>query len=158
MAAYTDFKENKLIDFMYRGQALGISGASAAAGSGPSIHYVGLLTAMPTDSTAGTEIPSVNGYARVAIASSLANWAGTQGAGSTTASTGSSGTTSNNVPINFPTPTGAGWGTGVAFGLYDAAVGGNLLDFAALDSAQTFNVGNAVSFPPGTLIVKVDAS
>ena len=31
MAAMTDFLENKLIDFLFRGQALGITGATAAA-------------------------------------------------------------------------------------------------------------------------------
>ena len=34
MAAFNDFTENKLIDFIFRAQALGITGASAAAGTG----------------------------------------------------------------------------------------------------------------------------
>ena len=40
MAAFTDFAENKLIDWLFRGQALGIGDASAAAGSGPTKLYI----------------------------------------------------------------------------------------------------------------------
>ena len=156
MAAYTDFMENKLVDFLFRGQALGITGATAAAGTGPANWYVGLLTTAPTDSTAGIEVPSTNSYARVAVASSLANWAGTQAAASTVASSGNTGTTSNNAIIQFPTPTTAGWGTAIALGLYDAATGGNLLAYSLLPSAQTINVGNNINFPAASLTVQMD--
>lgn len=156
MAAYTDTFENKLVDFLFRAQALGLATSTAAAGTGPANWYVGLLTAVPTDSTAGTEVPSTNAYARVAIVSSLANWAGTQGAGTTVVSSGSSGTTSNNNVIQFPTPTGAGWGTVTSLGLYDAATGGALHAFSLLGSNQTINVGNNVNFPAASLTVQVD--
>ena len=56
MAAMTDYLENKLIDFLFRAQALGITGATAGAGTGPATLYVGLLTAAPSDSAAGTAI------------------------------------------------------------------------------------------------------
>lgn len=155
MAAYTDFMENRLVDWFFRGQAIGITGASAAAGTGPSNLFVGLLTALPTDSTAGTEVAG-NAYARVGVASTLANWAGTQGAGTTTASTGNTGTTSNNGVLTFPTPTPAGWGLVVALGLYDALTGGNLLAFTALTTTKTINAGDVVTVPAGTLTVQVD--
>lgn len=155
MAALSDFAENKLIDFLFRGQALGITGASAAAGTGPSTIYVALYTTAPTDSTAGTEV-SGGSYARVAVTSSLANWAGTQGAGTTTASTGTSGTTSNNNAITFPSPT-ANWGVIVAAGLLDAATGGNLLAYGALTANKTVNNGDAApSFPAGSLTFQLD--
>ena len=76
MTAHTDFFENKLIDFIFRGQALGIGGATAAAGTGPATQYVGLITAAGTDATVGTEVTG-GSYARVAVASTLANWAAT---------------------------------------------------------------------------------
>lgn len=141
MAQMTDFFENRLIDFFFRGQALGITGASAAAGTGPTNLFVGLYTAMPTDTGGGTEVAG-GAYARVSVASTLANWAGTQSAASTTASTGTSGTTSNNNAVTFPAPT-ANWGSIVGFGIFDASTGGNLLMFGSLGVAKTVNNGDA---------------
>jgi hypothetical protein len=155
MAAWSDTAENKLIDWFFRGQALGLTGASAGAGSGPTTLYIGLLTAAPTDSTAGTEV-SGGSYARVAVTSSLANWAGTQAAGSTSASTGTSGTTSNNNTITYsPSPT-VSWGTVTAVGIYDSASGGSLLVYSALSLAKVINIGDLVTFPAGALTFQID--
>ena len=155
MAAMTDILENKYIDWFFRGQALGITGGSAGAGSGPANLYVGLKTAADSDAAQGAEVSGGN-YARVAIPSSLANWAGTQGAGTTTASTGSSGTTSNNNAITFPAPNAA-WGQVTGFGIFDAATGGNELYYAALGTPKTINNGDpAPSFAAGALTVQVD--
>jgi hypothetical protein len=155
MAAWSDFAENKLVDWFFRGQAIGITGASAAAGTGPTNLYVGLLTAAPSDTGGGTEVTG-GSYARVTVASSLANWAGTQSAGSTTASTGSSGTTSNNNPITFPAPT-ANWGVVTHFGVYDATSGGNLLFWAALTASKTINNGDAApSYAAAQLTFQID--
>lgn len=155
MAAFTDFAENKLIDWLFRGQAIGITGASAAAGTGPTNLYIGLLTATPTDSTAGTEVTG-GSYARVTVASSLTNWAGTQAAASTTASTGTGGTTSNNIAITFPAPT-ANWGVVTGVGVYDAVSGGNLLFYSALTVSKTVNNGDAApSFAAAALTFQID--
>ena len=155
MAAMTDFLENKIIDWLFRAQAIGITGASAAAGSGPTTLYVGLFTANPTDSTAGTEVTG-GSYARVAVTSSLANWAGTQSATSTTASSGTGGTTSNNAAITFPAPS-ANWGTVTGFGIFDATSAGNLLIYAALTTSKTVNNGDpAPSFAISALTVQID--
>lgn len=155
MAAMTDILENKFIDWFFRGQALGLAGGSAAAGTGPANLYVGLKVAADSDASQGAEV-SGGSYARVAIASSLANWAGTQGAGTTTASSGSSGTTSNNNAITFPAPNAA-WGQVVGFGIFDAATGGNELYYAALGTPKTINNGDpAPSFAAGALTVQVD--
>lgn len=118
------------------------------------VYYVGLLTSAPTDSTAGTEV-SGGSYARVLTSATLANWAGTQAAASTTASSGATGTTSNNGIITFPTPS-AGWGTVVAMGLYDALTGGNLLVYAGLAINKTINQGDAVTFPAASLTIQTD--
>lgn len=155
MAANTDLFENKLIDFLFRGQALGLTGASAAAGTGPTTLYVGLITAAGTDAAVGTEVVG-GSYARVAVTSSLANWAGTQAAASTTVSSGTSGTTSNNNAITFPAPTAA-WGVVVEFGIFDAATGGNELIRAALGTSKTINNGDAApSFVAGSLTYQID--
>ena len=155
MAAMTDFLENKLIDFLFRAQALGLTNSTAAAGSGPTSLYVALYTANPTDSAAGTEVTG-GSYARVAVTSSLANWAGTQAAASTTASSGSSGTTSNNNAITFPAPT-ANWGTITGIAILDALTGGNELFFGALTTSKTVNNGDAApSFAAAALSIQLD--
>jgi hypothetical protein len=155
MAALSDFLENKLIDFLFRGQAIGITGASAGAGSGPTNLYVGLFTVNPSDTGGGTEVTG-GSYARVTVASSLANWAGTQAAASTTASSGTSGTTSNNGSITFPTPT-ASWGVITGFGIFDALSGGNLLIWGSLSTNKTVNNGDAApAFNAAALSIQID--
>jgi len=141
----SDYLENKIIDWLLRGQTF----------TPPATVYVGLLTAAPSDAGGGTEV-SGGSYARVAVASSLANWAGSQSAGSTTASTGTSGTTSNNAAVTFPAPT-ANWGTVTHFGVYDASSAGNLLFYAALTTSKTINNGDAApSFAAGALTFQDD--
>jgi hypothetical protein len=155
MSANTDVFENKLIDFLFRGQALGLANTTAAAGTGPATHYIGLIGAAGSDAAVGTEL-SGNGYARVAVAATLANWAGTQGAGTTAVSSGSSGTTSNNGTITFPMPTGA-WGQAVEWGIFDSQTGGTEIIRAALGASKTINAGDpAPYFSPGTLSYQLD--
>lgn len=157
MSAMSDTLENKLIDWFFRAQAIGITGASAAAGTGPTALYIGLFTANPTDTGGGTEVTG-NAYARVTVTSGMGatGWAGTQSAGSTTASSGTSGTTSNNGVITFPTPTPSGWGTVTGVGIFDASSGGNLLIWAALTTSKTINSGDSVTFPAGSLTFQID--
>lgn len=155
MSALSDFAENKLIDFLLRGQALGITGASAAAATGPTSTYVALLTANATDVGGGTEVTG-GSYTRVTVASSLTNWAGTQAAASTTVSSGTNGTTSNNIALTFPAPTAA-WGVVTGIGVYDAAAAGNLLFYSALTTNKTINNGDpAPSFTPASLTFQID--
>ena len=155
MAAMTDFLENKLIDWLLRAQAIGITGASAAAGTGPTALFFGLFTAAPSDTGGGTEVTG-GSYARVSVSTSLANFAGTQSSGSTTASSGTGGTTSNNGTITFPAPT-ANWGTVTHFGVFDASSGGNLLIHGALTVSKTVNNGDAApSFAAAAFTFQID--
>ena len=118
--------------------------------------YVGLLTAAPSDSGGGTEV-SGGSYARVAVANTAANWAGTQAAASTTVSTGTGGTTSNNGAITFPAPT-ANWGVVTHTAVYDQATGGNLLFWSALTVSKTVNNGDAApSYAAAALTFQLDA-
>jgi hypothetical protein len=162
MAAMSDRLENMIIDWFFRGQAPGnatngVTGASATTGSGPPNLYVGLLTAAPSDTGGGTEVStSGTNYARQAVVSSLANWAGTQGATTTTASTGNTGTTSNNAPIAYGAPSG-NWGLVTHFGIYDALSGGNLLFWGQLTASKQVNSGDAApSFAISALSVQID--
>jgi len=157
MAAFTDFAENKIIDWLFRGQALGFAGASLTAGTGPTSLYIGLLSTTPSDSSAGVEV-SGNGYGRVTVASTLGNWAATSVPLSAAASGGNNGTTSNNNLITFPTPTGS-WAAGLPItgvGIFDAATGGNLLMYSALTVSKTINSGDAVTFPASSLTFQLD--
>lgn len=140
-----DYLENKLIDWLLRAQAF----------TAPATVYVGLGTAACSDSSFGTEV-SGGSYARVSVSSSLANWAGTQSAGSTAVSSGTGGTTSNNNAITFPAPT-ANWGSVTHFFVGDASSGGNLLFCAALTQAKTINNGDAApSFAAAALTIQID--
>lgn len=145
MAAFSDYLENKLIDQIFRAQAFTF----------PGTLYIALFTATPSDSGGGTEVTG-GSYARVSSACSLANWAGTQSVGSTTASTGTGGTTSNNSALTFPAPT-ANWGTITSFGIFDAATNGNLLVWGALTTPKTVNNGDAApSFAASALSFQID--
>lgn len=144
MAALSNYLENKLVDHVFRGQSW-----SATA---PAQVWVALYTAAPSDAGGGTEV-SGNNYARVAVDRSLTAWAGTQGSGTTTASSGTDvGVTSNNAAITFLVPSGS-WGTVTHFGILDAVSGGNLLFHGALTVQQTVNTGNTVSFAAGQLTI-----
>jgi hypothetical protein len=141
MSAMSDYLENKLVDQLFRGQTAPTT----------TTLYVALYTAAPSDTGGGTEVSGSN-YSRVAVTSSLANWAGTQSAGSTLASSGTGGQTSNNGAITFPTPS-ATWGTVTHFAIYDATSGGNELFWGALTISKTINSGDTVSFPAASLSI-----
>jgi hypothetical protein len=111
MPLLTNHAENKVIDALFRGQALGA----------PTTWYLALSTAVRSDSGAPTE-PSGNGYARVAVVANLDNFKGTQGAAGA-ASSGTSGTTSNAVAITFPESTDS-WGTIQSVWFMSASSGG----------------------------------
>lgn len=142
--AIGDLGENQIIDTIFRAQPTTLTANL----------FVGLSTTACSDSATGTEVVG-GGYARVSVARSLANWAGTQGAASTTASTGTGGQTSNNIAIAFATPA-ATWGTVSHVFVADAATGASLLFCQALTIAKTINTGDAVSFPAGAITFTVN--
>ena len=142
----TDYAENRLIDAVFRGQALGA----------PATFYVGLATAASSCETGTiTEVStSGTGYSRAAVTSSLTNWAGTQSAGSTTASSGTGGQTSNNGTITIGSTATGAWGSVTHFFLADSSSGGNIWVCQALTAAKTINSGDpAPTFSAGALTV-----
>ena len=121
-----------------------------------------VLTEQQSAMDANTAQVEVTGgsYARVAYTCSLANWAGTQAAASTTASTGTSGTTSNNAVITFPTPSAA-WAAGTmqvcGMFLSDLLTGGTIYETVILTAPKTINATDpAPSFAAGTFTLQVD--
>lgn len=128
------------------------AGTSAAA---QSTLYPGVASEVITDGTAafteqtvalkaGTAVEaSYTNYARAALVASLANMAGTQGATTTTASSGTGvPTTSNNALMTFGTAAGSGptfvWATAT----FDALTAGNMLDIEPLTTVKTINNGD----------------
>lgn len=135
MSHLTNYAENLLAD-MARGQGLTLSAD----------WTLELLTAVSDSSH--TKVTGT-GYAGVTVARSLAEWAGTQGAGTTLASSGSSHRTSNNSLIDFGTAGAGGWsGPIIAVGLFD---GTELFAWADMDP-RTLLEGDPYSLDPGTLI------
>lgn len=154
--------------------------AGTTAGSQPGT-YLGVPAEAITDGSAvftelgpvldsGTGFPAglaeVTGgsYARVSMAAgaalALADFAGTQSAGSTTASSGTGGTTSNNAAVTFPTPS-ANWATGGAqvgvVAYYDQPTSGNLVAWGPLTVPKTINNGDpAPSFAIGAATFQID--
>ena len=107
-------------------------------------------TAVMTEQTvalgAGTYTEVTGGsYARVAVVASLVNFSGTQGAGTTTVSSGTTGVTSNNVAITYPAPTAQWHPTGGAIVgevIFDALTAGNPWNWALLSSPKSVNSGD----------------
>lgn len=130
-------------------------GTSAAALPGTYLGAAGEAitdgTAVFTEQTAalgtGAAMVEVTGgaYARVAVVASLANFAGTQGAGTTVASSGVGGVTSNNGVITFPAPTAQWHPTGgavVGVVAYDAAAAGNPWNWSMMTAPKSVNNGD----------------
>lgn len=144
MSHMTNYLENKLIDHLLRNTAFTM----------PATIYVALFTAAPSEAGGGTEV-SGGGYARVQVGPGTAAWAATQG-GTSGASSGTGGQSSNVADITFPAPTLA-WGTITHFALMDAASGGNMLMQTALAVPKVVNGGDqAPKFPAAGLTVTLD--
>lgn len=105
----------------------------------PGTVYVALYTVDPTDAGGGTEV-SGGGYARASISNTAAAW---------------SPAGKNANAISFPTAT-EDWGEVVAFGLLDAATGGNLLYWGELTTPRMVSAGQSKQFGVGALAVTED--
>ena len=138
MAGFTNYLEDKVIGHLFGGTAY----------TAPSTWYVGLLTAAPTDSTAGTEV-SGRAYARQEIA-----W---------TIGTGGTAQASNTSAITFPAAT-TDWGTCTHAGVYDGSGGSaNLVAYETLTKTdfttanpKTVNTGDILKLDAGNLKIQLD--
>lgn len=122
----TNFERNRILAHRYGGGAY----------SAPATHYFALFTAAPTVAGGGTEV-SGGSYARAAVTNDGTHW-----------SAPAAGVISNLLAIAFAQAT-ALWGTVVAVGVFDAASGGNLLDFQNLTTPRTINSGDTFSISVG---------
>jgi len=129
MAGFSDYLEAKILNWI----------KGVAFGTAPTNVYVGLYSAAPTDAGGGTEVTTT-----------------IRAAGRVAASFGSvtGNTITSNAVVDFGTAEGGA--TATHFGIFDAASGGNLLGWAALNSSQTISAGNSVSFASGGLTISAD--
>jgi hypothetical protein len=125
MASKSYYLSTSLLDFLLRRVAF----------TAPVGIYVGLFTTIPTPGSGGVEV-SGGGYVRQA-----ATW-----------NPAVNGTSSNAALVTF-SPATFPWGTVVAFGLFDAASGGNLLYFAPMNAPRTIQLNDQILYPAGQLVV-----
>lgn len=145
MASMTNYLENKIIDWFYRGLPF----------TPPSGLYIALFTAAPSDAGGGVEVVG-GAYGRQNLPPSITNWSATNGSGSTASpSTGTGGTTSNNVVVTFPTAT-ANWGTVTHVGMFDAVAAGNMLYWGLLNNPMNITTGGIYYFDISQLSYQID--
>lgn len=135
----SDYLEAKLLDHVL----------GATTFTPPSIVYVALFTAAPSDSGGGTEVTTSGGtgYSRVSVANNTTNWPNASGTSPTSKS--------NGTTFTFPTAT-ADWGTIVAMAIFDASTGGNMLYWATLNANKVVSNGDTASFSNSTITVTED--
>lgn len=131
--SFSDFLELELLDHVF----------GNAAYTAPGTLHIGLFTVAPSDTGGGTEVTG-GSYARVAVTNNSTNWPAASG-----------GAKANGTAVTFPTAT-ASWGTVVAFGIFDAGSGGNLLAWATLTTNKTIGSGDTASFPIGDIDITLD--
>ena len=125
MAEMSNYLENALINASLR----------ATTFTSPSVIYVGLFTADPTDAGSGTEV-SGGSYARQSV----------------TFGAPSNGVSTNSAAVEFPQCTST-WGTVSHIGILDASTSGNLYYHTALDSSKTIETGDVFKIAIGNLSV-----
>ena len=114
-----------------------------AAWTAPSSVYIALYTLAPDDTGGGTEVTG-GSYTRATVTNNDTNFPAASG-----------GAKSNGTAIAFTAAT-ANWGTVVAFGIFDALTGGNLLYWADLTANKVVNSGDNVQFDIGDLDLTED--
>lgn len=130
MSAFTDDLETKLINATLRGVSY----------TSPTTVWVSAHTAAPTDAAPSTGEVAGNGYARVAVTASTAQW-NAPGAG---------GLTDNVNAITWAAASGS-WGSVTHVAIWDASSGGNALYHGALTTAKTVGSGDTLQIAAGAL-------
>jgi len=128
MPGFTDSYENTLLNHVFRNGAY----------TPPTTVYIGVFTATPTDSAAGTEV-SGGAYARQAVTFGAA----------------ASGSVTNSAVVEFPAATAA-WGTVTSMGIFDAPTAGALIVYGNLTASVTIGVSDILRFAAGAITVSLD--
>ena len=134
MSNFTDYGENLVCNIF--------------AGQSPSLPAD--LSISLCESAGESGFVDVAGLSRVALPRSLTSWSGTQGAGTTQASSGTSRSISNNAEISYGTA--AQNATATAVGIY---AGDNPLAYVPMANAMTINSGDDVKTAAGEIILTI---
>lgn len=139
----SNYVQNLIVDHLWR----------TATWAKSTVRYFALLRIADSEGNMA-ELTGGN-YGRARLDAADANYTATQG-GVSGASSGTSGSTSNVSTINFPQPS-ADWQLAVAFAVYDAQNGGNLLGWEMLDEPMQIKAGESdVMFEAGGFVFTVD--
>jgi len=142
MSQATDYLEGKVLSALGSLGSVDFASGSVSAGTG---GYIGLLTAAPSDSSGGTEVStSGTAYTRVQV--------GSTGQGSFS---GSAGSIANGTEFRWEDATAA-YGNVTHVGLYDAATGGNLLVYGALQASVDIDIGDIFKIPANGFTIQMN--
>ena len=123
-----NYAENKILDHVLGGPDF----------TRPATVYVALYTVAPSDTGGGTEVTG-GAYARAAVTNNATNWPAA-----------ANGLKSNGTVITYAQATAA-WGTIVAFAVFDAASGGNMLVHGTLTENKVIGSGDTAQFAVGDI-------
>jgi len=133
MGSKSDYLENKSLDHNLGGPNY----------DRPATVYIALYTATPSDSGGGTEVSAAS-YARKAVTNNSTNFPAASGGGK-----------ANGTVIEFVTAEES-WGTVVAWGIFDALTGGNLMYWGLLTVEKEISQGDEIRFPVDALTLTED--
>lgn len=136
MSGLSDYAEAAIINTLLRG-------TNFTAPTVASLRLA-LFTADPTDAGNLNEVATGTWYARQLT-----------GTWTAPAPSGSTQQCSNVASITFPAVTVAAV-TVTHIGIFDAATAGNMLFSAPMTSSKTLQVGDVLSFAPGTIVASLD--
>jgi len=124
MSSFTDYLEDKVLDFVFRNQTF----------TAITTVYMALFTVTPSDAGGGTEV-ATGGYARQAI----------------TFGASSGGAIANTGLVSF-TASGGNYGDVLAGAIFDASTVGNMLAWDGFTTV-TINDGDTLEFAIGDIDV-----
>ena len=136
MPGLSDYAEAAVINTLLRG-------TNFTAPTVASLR-LGLFTADPTDAGNINELATGTWYARQLT-----------GTWTAPSPSGTAQQSSNVGSITFPAVTGAAV-TVTHIGIFDAATAGNMLFSAPMTSGKTLQIGDVLSFAPGTIVASLD--
>lgn len=130
--SFTNYLENEVLGHIFGGTTY----------AKPATLYLALFTAAPGEAGGGTEVTETGtAYTRQTI--------------TFTVTPGNPSTAINNAAVEFAAAT-ASYGTVTHVAIFDAATGGNMLDFAALNIAKTIDTGDVFRLPASNLTITLD--
>jgi hypothetical protein len=122
LGAFSDFAEDIIAKYFFR---------NTAPAAPPTALFIAAFTVAPTDvAGSGTEVTG-GGYARISMTTGTSG----TGAGSAWTYTTATGVVTTNIDALWAVCS-ASWGTVVAFALFDASSGGNMIARADKDSGN----------------------